>query len=110
MVASGKVYRGRWVRWGPMVEVDGKPLPPRYDLRDYPRLFREPATGRMFFWGDSSPGSMQLALAILADCLGDDAKAVSLHQIFRSRFMARLPKSGWRLTEKQLRLLIADLM
>jgi hypothetical protein len=110
MVASGKVYRGRWVRWGPMVEVDGKPLPPRYDLKDYPRMFREHASGRMFSWGDASSGSAQLALALLADCLGDDAKAIALHQTFRTRFVVRLPKSGWRLTEKQLRSMMADLL
>lgn len=109
MVSQGKIYRGRRVRWGPMVEVDGKPLPPRYDLRDYPRMFSKQAAGNMFSWGDASAGSAQLALALLADCLGDDAKALELHQVFRVRFIDRLPQSGWRLTEERLRAMIADL-
>jgi hypothetical protein len=60
-----------------MEEVDGQPLPPRYDLRDYPQLFRTRAAGSMFSWGDASPGSGQLALALLADCLDDDATALA---------------------------------
>jgi hypothetical protein len=106
---QGKVYRGRWVRWGPMVEVDGQPLPPRYDLRKYPRVFGKNATAWMFSWGDARPGSAQLALALLADCLGDDAKALKPHHLFRLRFIERLPQSGWRLTEQQLHTMIADL-
>ncbi|MFZ0257253.1 MAG: DUF6166 domain-containing protein [Gammaproteobacteria bacterium] len=109
MVSQGKIYRGRWVRWGPMVEVDGQPLPPRYDLRDYSQIFRKQAAGSMFSWGDASPASAQLALALLADCLGDDAKALTLHLVFRVRFLERLPKSGWRLTEAQLQAMMADL-
>ncbi|MGC1954448.1 MAG: DUF6166 domain-containing protein [Gammaproteobacteria bacterium] len=104
-----KVYRGRRVRWGPMVEVDGKPLLPRYDLRHYARMFTKQPTGSAFSWGDASPGSAQLALALLADCLGDDAKAIDLHMAFRVRCIDRLPHSGWRLTEERLRAMIADL-
>lgn len=92
-----------------MVEVDGKPLSPRYDLKQYPRLLGKNATASMFSWGDASPGSAQLALALLADCLGDDAKALALHQVFRVRFVERLPQSGWRLTEARLRTMIVDL-
>lgn len=78
----GKVYRGRRVRWGPMVEVDGKPLPPRQDLWRYSLELGKEAMGNPFSWGDSSVGEAQLALAILADCLGDDAQALALHRIF----------------------------
>lgn len=93
-----------------MVGVDGKPLPPRYGLRYYPRLLvGNQAVGSMFSWGDASPGCAQLALVLLADCLGDDAKALALHQVFRVRFIDRLPQSGWRLTEERLRAMIADL-
>lgn len=108
MVSRGKVYRARRVRWGPMVEVNGQPLSPRYDLRDYRRMFGKQATGTMFSWGDASPGSAQLAL--LADYLGNDAKALALHHLFRVRFIEHLPKGGWRLTEAQLRGMIEDLV
>ncbi len=64
----------------------------------------------MFSWGDASPGSAQLALALLADFLDDDAKALALHLVFRTRFIERLPQSGWLLLEKRLRVMIADLM
>lgn len=110
MASPGKVYRGRWVRWGPMVEVDGQPLPPRYDLRDYSRLLSNPSSASLYSWGDGSPASAQLALALLADCLADDAKALSLHLVFRTRFIERCPRSGWRLTEERLRAMIADLV
>lgn len=109
MVSTGRVYRGRRVRWGPMVEVDGKPLPPRYDLRDYRRMFGNQPTGSMFSWGEVSPASAQLSLALLADCLGDDTKALALYMPFCTRFVERLPKSGWRLTEERLREMIAAL-
>jgi hypothetical protein len=108
MLSRGKVYRGRWVRWGAMVEVDGKPLSPRYDLRDYRRMFGKYASPSMFSWGDASPQSAQLALALLADCLGDDGKALALHHLFRVRFIERLPKIEWTLTEAQLRGMIED--
>ena len=92
-----------------MVEVNGKPLPPRYDLRDYPRMFGKKPRGSMFSWGDTSPESAQLALALLADCLGDDEKAIVFHQVFRARVISQPPKSGGRLTETRLRAMIADL-
>lgn len=92
-----------------MVEVDGKPLPPRHDLRHYARMFTKQPAGSAFSWGDASPGSAQLALALLADCLGDDKQAIKLHMVFRARFVNRLPYSGWRLTEERLRTIVADL-
>ena len=93
-----------------MVEVNGKPLRPRYALGDCRRLFGKQPTGSMFSWGNASPGSVQLALALLADCLGDDAKALKLHQVSRARVLSQLPKSGWRLTEARLRAMIVDLV
>lgn len=41
-------------------------------------------------WGDSGPGSAQCALALLADLLGDDDRAVRLHQDFKNLFVAGL--------------------
>jgi hypothetical protein len=73
-------------------------------------MFTKEPTGSAFSWGDASPGSAQLALALLADCLGDDMKAIELHMIFRLRFIDRLPHREWQLTEKRLRTMIADLL
>jgi hypothetical protein len=92
-----------------MVEVDGQPLPPRYDLRDYRQMLSKQPPQSMFSWGEISPASAQLSLALLADCLGDDAKALALYMPFCTRVVERLPKSGWRLTEERLRAMIADL-
>ena len=53
-----------------------EPLPLRLDL------FNHSPTG--FSWGYGGSGPAQLALALLADALGDDGLAVRLHQAFNS--------------------------
>jgi len=62
---------------------DAAPLEPRYDLRNHS------PTG--FAWGYSGSGPSQLALALLADALGDDDLALDFYQRFKDRFVARLP-------------------
>jgi len=57
-------------------------LPPRRDLANHS------ATG--FAWGYQGSGPAQLALAILADYLGDDERALALHQVFKSKMIATL--------------------
>ena len=54
-----------------------EPLPLRLDL------FNHSPTG--FSWGYGGSGPAQLALALLADALGDDDRAVRLHQGSSSR-------------------------
>ena len=66
-VPQGKFYRGRRVRWAPIMEMDGNPLLPRHGPRDEPRVVRTQPTWLVFFWGDASPRSVQLALARVAD-------------------------------------------
>lgn len=56
------------------------PLPPRHDLANHS------PTG--LSWGYSGSGPTQCALAILADALGDDARAVRLYQRFKEREIA----------------------
>ena len=51
-------------------------LKPRFDLWNH--------SPDGFNWGYGGSGPAQLALAILADCLGDDADAVRLHQVFKA--------------------------
>jgi hypothetical protein len=43
VVSQGKVNRGRRVRWGPMVGVNRKPLPPRSKFLLTPALAGIPA-------------------------------------------------------------------
>ncbi len=66
-----------------------EPLSPRLDLWDHS------PTG--FEWGYGGSGPAQLALALLADALGDDEQAVRLHQAFKWEVVGRLPKDGWQL-------------
>ena len=69
-----RVYEGERGLAGALVTVDGAPLPPRTDLARFNR------TG--FEWGYAGPGPKQLALALLADHLGDDARAMALAEPF----------------------------
>lgn len=98
MLASGisvvyyscmKVYEGGRSLDGSTVTVDGRPLPPRHDL------LRISRTG--FEWGFDGPAPAQLALALLADHLGDGEEALRLHRAFMSEVVARLD-NAWRLT------------
>src|SRR5947199_10656219 len=77
-----KVYRGGRSLDGAVVTVDGKPLPPRYDLK------RLSATGFESTYEGAGPA--QLALALLADHLGDDAQALALYEPFMTRLVAEL--------------------
>ena len=89
-----KTYEGR--RDGPtvLVTVNDRPLNPRLDL------WPHSPTG--FEWGYGGSGPAQLALALLADHLGDDERAVALHQSFKFALVAKLPNRGWSLTTREL--------
>jgi len=84
-----KVYEGSRSLDGAIVTVDGKPLPPRYDLR---RLSKAG-----FEWTYEGAGPAQLALALLADHLGDDQAALREHERFMREVVANLD-NAWRLT------------
>jgi len=72
------------------------PLPLRLDLGGHS------PTG--FEWGYGGSGPAQLSLALLADALGDDEKAVRLHQPFKWEVVARLPaRENWTLSEEEVR-------
>ena len=58
------------------------PLPPRHDLINHS------PTG--FEWGYGGSGPAQLALAILADHLKDEAWAILLHHDFKAQVIAHL--------------------
>jgi hypothetical protein len=84
-----KVYEGARSLDGAVVTVDGKPLPPRHDLRMLSRAGYE--------WTYEGAGPAQLALALLADHLGDDERALAEHRRFMREVVARLD-NAWRLT------------
>ncbi|WP_374449084.1 DUF6166 domain-containing protein [Stella sp.] len=88
-----KLYEGSRSLAGAVVTVDGRPLDPRYDLR---RL--SPAG---FEWTYEGAGPQQLALALLADHLGDDARALALHEAFMRAVVAELD-NAWELTSDDI--------
>jgi hypothetical protein len=84
-----KTYEGERTLRGVKVTVDDAPLPPRWDLKTFNR------TG--FEWSYDGPGPRQLALALLADHLGDDARALALSEAFMRQMVAHLD-NAWALT------------
>src|ERR1700752_2988956 len=84
-----KTYEGWRDLVGANVTVDGKPLPPRFDLKTLSKAG--------FEWTYEGAGPAQLALALLADHLGDDAKALALYDPFMRQLGAALDHS-WELT------------
>ncbi len=94
-----KTYVGIRSKEGCVVRVEEElgalALPPRLDL------WNHSPTG--FEWGYGGSGPAQLALALLADALGDDEAAVRLHQDFKWGVVARLPGQSWELTEEEIR-------
>ena len=95
-----KTYRGGRSLDGAVVTVDGRPLPPRYDLK------RLSSTG--FEWTYQGAGPAQLALALLADHLGDDAQALALYQPFMRGVVADLDNS-WELNSADIDAALAEL-
>jgi hypothetical protein len=88
-----KTYVGGRSLAGAEVTVDGRKLDPRFDLK---RL--SPAG---FEWTYEGNGPAQLALALLADHLGDDAKALALYDPFMRAVVAELDNS-WELTSAEI--------
>ena len=89
-----KIYEGRREGHVAEVTVDGRPLNPRLDL------WNHSPTG--FEWGYGGSGPAQLALALLADHLGDDDEALNLYQEFKRDVVAGLPYQRWRLTSQEI--------
>ena len=87
-------YEGRRTWRGVAVTVNGHPLNPRLDL------YNHSPTG--FEWGYGGSGPAQLALAILADHLADDAQALIFYQRFKWAVVAKLPRRRWTLTSRDI--------
>ncbi len=90
------IYSGtRQANGATVVSVNGRPLDTRTELR------KESATS--FDWGYEGRGApAQLALAILADHLGDDRKAVRYFEHFLRCVIRRLPSESWTLTGPEI--------
>jgi Family of unknown function (DUF6166) len=95
-----KTYVGGRSLAGAQVTVDGEPLDPRFDLK------RLSPTG--FEWTYEGNGPAQLALALLADHLGDDARALALYEAFMRAVVAELDNS-WELTSAEIDAAVATL-
>ena len=80
MTTAGKIYEGGRSLDGAVVTVDGKPLNPRFDLKRY--------SSAGFEWTYEGDGPRQLALALLADHLGDSVKALALTEQFMRNVVA----------------------
>jgi hypothetical protein len=96
-----KTYEGERTLRGTSVTVDGAPLPPRMDLQRFNK------TG--FEWTYAGPGPRQLALALLADHLEDDAKALALSEGFMHHVVAYLD-NAWCLTSVDIDEALAEMV
>ncbi len=78
----------------------GYPLDPRFDLRRH-------ADGLHFGYAGSGPA--QLSLALLADALGDDERALANYQQFKFRQVARWQGDRFEISEEDIRRIVAGL-
>jgi hypothetical protein len=88
-----KIYEGGRSLDGAIVTVDGLPLNPRYDLKKFSPMG--------FEWTYEGDGPRQLALALLADHLGDDQKAMDLTERFM-RDVVSVLDNAWTLTSAEI--------
>src|SRR4030095_11549103 len=95
-----KTYHGQRTQRGCEVTVDGKPLQMRSNLSGNATT--------AFDWGYVGTG--QLAVALLADLLGNDAKAKALSAAFENAVVANLPHESWTMTEYALATALAPLV
>lgn len=101
-----KHYVGERTPEGCTVEVLDSSLPgggylrdPRHDLRNH--------SPDGYNWGYGGSGPAQLALALLADALGDDQKAQRFYQDFKFRVIGRLDSDTWELSQEDIRQSVA---
>ncbi|WJR79922.1 DUF6166 domain-containing protein [Bradyrhizobium sp. NP1] len=85
---------------GVKVTVDGRPLDQRLDLHRY--------TGNGFEWSYEGPEPRQLSLAILADHLGDAARAQALVEPFMKAVVANFGNE-WEMSSADIDAALAAL-
>lgn len=103
-----KTYTGERTPDGLQVAVtdpakpdEARLLNPRFDLR------KHSPTG--FEMGYSGSGPAQLALALCADALGDDARAQRVYQDFKFKVIGRIEGDRFELTDDQIKATVAKL-
>jgi hypothetical protein len=84
-----KLYQGKREGGGTSVTVDGAPLSPHSDLRDFH------ADG--FEWGYEGSGPSQLGFALLVDHMGAEG-AFQQYRKFVRDVIAEIEADEWRLT------------
>lgn len=88
-----KVYKGDRTIDGVIVTVDDEPLPERLDVRKF--------SDDGFEWSFEGPAPAQLALAILLAHLGDEEKALWLHEPFMREIVANF-SNEWVMTSDDI--------
>jgi hypothetical protein len=88
-----KTYAGGRSLDGAVVTVDGVLLDPRHDIKRFSRMG--------FEWTYEGDGPRQLALALLADHLGDPQRALALSERFMRDVVAELD-NAWELTSDDI--------
>lgn len=88
-----KTYEGKRTIDGLRVTVDGKPLGEHYDVKRF--------TTYGFEWTYEGESPQQLALAILADYLGDNDRAIRLSAPFMKSIVANLD-NDWILKSDEI--------
>lgn len=88
-----KTYTGDRTLDGIIVRVDGQPLDPRYDIKQF--------TDGDYEWSYEGAGPAQLALAMLADHLGDGEKALRLSDAFMREVVANFDNE-WEMTSADI--------
>ena len=97
---SDRVYTIQRTPQGVVCTVNDEPIPLRLDL------WNHSPTGFEFGYGGSGPA--QLALAILADCCGDNV-AVTFHEAFKWAVISRITGPGASLTATFVRDVVAGI-
>lgn len=88
-----KIYRGDRTIEGIVVTVDDKPLDERTDLKEL--------SDDGFEWSYEGDAPAQLALAMLADHLGDDSRALALYDGFMREVVANF-SNDWEMTSEDV--------
>lgn len=95
-----KVYRGDRTLDGVEVTVDGKPLDPRTDIKTI--------SENGFEWSYEGDEPAQLALAILADHLGNDQEALAKYETFMREIVANF-NNEWEMSEEDVAIALKNI-
>ena len=95
-----KRYFGERTIDGIKVTVDGIALDPRFDLKKL--------SAEGFEWTYEGAAPAQLALALLADHLGDDQRAVALHDAFMRAAVANF-ENDWEMASADIDAVLATI-